>query len=95
MSQKEIDAIKEAFDTTFSKGEVILFGSRVDDTKKGGDIDLFLKVPKDEISQFKRVEFVVKAREKIFQKIDVVFAKDASRAIEKIASKGIRLHLKE
>ena len=41
----EVDAIKKAFKEVFKEGEVYLFGSRVDDTKRGGDIDLYL-VPK-------------------------------------------------
>jgi len=35
LSQKQIEAIKNAFDKVFVQGRVILFGSRLDDTKKG------------------------------------------------------------
>ena len=38
----EIRAIKEAVRSMDSKAKVYLFGSRVDDTKKGGDIDLLI-----------------------------------------------------
>ncbi len=37
-----IDAIKRAFHTQFGTGALYLFGSRVDETKRGGDIDLLL-----------------------------------------------------
>ena len=95
LAQSEIEAICEAFDATFSVGEVILFGSRTDDTKKGGDIDLYLKVPKEEATQQKKVDFLVRLRQKIYNKIDVVFAKDPTRPIEQAAQKGILLYRKE
>ncbi len=39
----EIEEIKKAAELIFGKDvKVILFGSRVDDNKKGGDIDLYV-----------------------------------------------------
>lgn len=38
----EIESIKRTFLEVFKCGEIYLFGSRVDDTKKGGDIDLYI-----------------------------------------------------
>ncbi|MBK8382093.1 MAG: nucleotidyltransferase domain-containing protein [Ignavibacteria bacterium] len=42
LKEFEIRAIKEAVRSMDSKAKVYLFGSRVDDTKKGGDIDLLI-----------------------------------------------------
>jgi predicted nucleotidyltransferase len=42
LTPQEIQAIKETFLNTFDKGNIYLFGSRVDDTKRGGDIDLYI-----------------------------------------------------
>jgi len=39
----EIDAIKKSIHTHDSTAKIYLFGSRVDDTKKGGDIDILLE----------------------------------------------------
>ena len=39
-----IHSIKKYFLQIFTDGEIYLFGSRVDDSKKGGDIDLYLVV---------------------------------------------------
>jgi len=42
LTKRYIDVIKESFKNVFETGDIYLFGSRVDDTKKGGDIDLYL-----------------------------------------------------
>ena len=46
LQPKEIDAIAQAAQDAFASGTaVFLFGSRVDDRKRGGDIDLLVEVP--------------------------------------------------
>ena len=87
LTQYEIDSIKKAFKESFKDGKVYLFGSRVDDTQRGGDIDLYLvtsKIFDDE--RERKVKFLIKLDEYIGeQKIDVVMAKDKNRLIEKEA----------
>ncbi|WP_151900701.1 nucleotidyltransferase family protein [Sulfurimonas hydrogeniphila] len=93
LTDDEVNLIKKAFFETFKDGKIYLFGSRVDDTKRGGDIDLYI-VPKnhDELRK-KKIDFLVKLDEYIGeQKIDVVIAKDLNRLIEKEALRtGIEL----
>lgn len=44
LSEREVQIIKEAVSRWFGPGSrVYLFGSRVDDQRRGGDIDLFVK----------------------------------------------------
>jgi predicted nucleotidyltransferase len=43
LKKYEIEAIENTFLKKFIHGEVYLFGSRVDDNQKGGDIDLYIK----------------------------------------------------
>lgn len=91
----EIKSIKKTFLDVFKEGKIYLFGSRVDDTKKGGDIDLYLvPVTSNENEGLKKVEFLIQLESLIGeQKIDVVIAKDRHRSIEKIAIKeGILLN---
>ena len=43
LTELEITAIKNTFQEVFGRGEVYLFGSRLLENKRGGDIDLFLE----------------------------------------------------
>jgi len=81
----------------FDKGaKVYLFGSRVDDNKKGGDIDLYI-IPEKKVNakqqHDKKIKFLVALQIAIGeQKVDVIIAKDKNRLIEKEAIRtGIRL----
>lgn len=87
------DVIKKYFYEFFQQGDIYLFGSRVDDTKKGGDIDLYL-VLTEHVNLFeKKLKFLSRIKRELGdQKIDVVFNMDDSRLIEKEAIQwGIKL----
>lgn len=86
LTEFEINAIKQSAQEIFgAKVEVFLFGSRVDDAKKGGDIDLYIKAGAGNDLTHK-VKFLVALEQKIGeQKIDVVLAVDKNRPIEQQA----------
>ena len=90
LNEKYKNTIKKAFLEIF-EGEIYLFGSRVDDNLKGGDIDLYLVVK--EYSLKKKLKFLAKIKKVLGeQKIDVIFNKDKNRLIEKEAKQwGIKL----
>jgi predicted nucleotidyltransferase len=93
LSSKYQEVIKKYFKEFFKDGEIYLFGSRVDDNKKGGDIDLYL-VLKEHSNLFeKKIKFLSRVKRELGeQKIDIVFNKDDSRLIEQEAIKwGVRL----
>lgn len=88
LSEIEIHAINEVFISTFKKGMVYLFGSRTDDSKKGGDIDLYIILQDKENVSEKKIDFLVKLKQKIGeQKIDIVISDGDNRAIDVIAKK--------
>ena len=83
-----IAAIKKSFQAVFDEGRIFLFGSRVDDSKKGGDIDLFIETANKTNLFEKKIKFLAKIKRAIGeQKIDVVFNEDENRLIEKEARK--------
>ncbi len=66
--------IKEAIYDSFGDVKIYLFGSRVDDTKKGGDIDIAIDTNLDAI-EFRRskIKFLTNLFKKDFHlKIDIV-----------------------
>ena len=95
LSYGEQEAILKSFYEVFGEGKIYLFGSRVDDEAKGGDIDLYI-VPKnrDELAR-KKIDFLLSLKNKIGeQKIDVLIAQDQNRMVEQEAIyKGVALNL--
>ena len=94
LNQFEIDSIKQITTRVFGENaKVYLFGSRVDDTLLGGDIDLYIQSKNKEDLFSKQTQFIVDLKMAIGdQKIDVIVAKDPERLIEQEALvKGIML----
>jgi len=93
LSYGEREAILKSFYEVFKEGKIYLFGSRVDDSAKGGDIDLYIVTELQENLMRLKIDFLVNLKRKIGnQKIDVVISQDRDRPIEQEAlSKGIEL----
>jgi predicted nucleotidyltransferase len=73
LSDFERNAIKSLAKQFYGQqAKVILFGSRVDDTKKGGDIDVFIDTPL-ESSIKDKLNFLVQLENKIGEKkVDLI-----------------------
>ena len=77
LNEKEITSIKAVTNSVFGENAtVILFGSRTEDGKRGGDIDLLITCNKtiagDDLYQLK-LKFLVQLKKRIGdQKIDVI-----------------------
>jgi len=93
----EAKDIKETASAVFGERVAVwLFGSRVDDALKGGDIDLYIELPSEDYAYTKKLRFWCELIKRLGdQKIDIVINKigesahlpihDAARA------KGVRL----
>ena len=82
--------IKQQVSRVFGEGSrVFIFGSRVDDAKKGGDIDLFIEPQHVSHEAAQKITLITKLQLVLGdQKIDVVVARDRDRLIEQEARKN-------
>lgn len=82
----EIKAIKDSFISNFHSGKIYIFGSRVDDSKRGGDIDLYIEPIETHNLVSKKIDFLVDLKSKIGdQKIDVVINRGKNELIDIVA----------
>lgn len=73
----EVEAIKSAILELDESAAIYLFGSRADDAKKGGDIDLLIM--SDKLTSADKASIRINLFQMIEeQKIDIVIAKDDS-----------------
>ena len=97
LSPDQIQAIRHAATTTFGADSAVwLFGSRVDDSKKGGDIDLLVRPTATGTEQaFAKKIKMLNLLERLLgeRKIDLVIEQpDDTRAIVTVAhSTGIQI----
>ena len=99
LSRSEIDIIKSAArDVWGDKANVFLYGSRTDDLKKGGDIDLFIKLsnePDPKEIMLQKADFLAKLEFLLGeQKIDVMVETRYNRQLPVIRTaqlNGIKL----
>ena len=79
-----IDLIKKVVQNHDPEAIIYLFGSRTDDSKKGGDIDLLI------LSQKITLEKVIEIKLSLYdalgeQKIDIILAQETEKPFVKIA----------
>lgn len=69
-----LNKIKEAINDSFGDVNIYLFGSRVNDAKKGGDIDIAVDTALDSLEfRKKKIKFLTNLFKKDFHlKIDIV-----------------------
>jgi len=93
LHKEEIKSIEKEIKKLIG-GDIYIFGSRTDDKKRGGDIDIYI-VPDKKMTTKERVdmsnEIKIILEYDMLMPIDVVISKDKNRAIEKEALKGIKI----
>ena len=92
LKTEEINAIKSTVHSLDQEATVFLFGSRADDSKKGGDIDLLVLSGKLAGGNAKRAIKCELYRLIGEQKIDILIAADDSDPFVQLALKtGVKL----
>jgi predicted nucleotidyltransferase len=91
LTKQERSAIVEAVHRFDPDAEIYLFGSRTDDTKRGGDIDLLIM--SNTLRSDQRIDIRVELQKKLGeQKIDIVIAQDLSKPFTQVArAQAVRL----
>lgn len=93
LSQIQIDIINKLAGKHFEPGIIVyLFGSRIYDHKKGGDIDLFIRHTNEETLTLEaKISFLAELKSEIGdRKIDVVFDNENTRQKKNFYSSIIR-----
>lgn len=91
LSKFEIDTIKQGVFALDPKARVYLFGSRTDDNKKGGDIDLLIL--SDKLKPIDKIKIKAQIFKKLEeQKIDILISKDTKKPFVQLAlTQGVPL----
>ena len=92
LSQKEKQEIKKTLKEIFGDVKIYIFGSRLDDSKRGGDIDIFLQTSKPiKNKRVKRAKAKLLLEEKLLKPIDIIIDEDANSLIKEQAMQGVKL----
>ena len=92
LTPAQIDIIKTTAQTVLGDGaRVTLFGSRVNDQAKGGDVDLYVETP--ELALMKKIRCKVQLQDQLGMPVDLIVKGYGDQsAIAKIANQeGIAL----
>ena len=82
LHRAEVDIIKSTLQESIEDAKIFLFGSRTDDTKKGGDIDLFVQTKKN---------ITLKEELKILSRLEL---RGIERKVDLIIQTPVTLHQK-
>ncbi len=93
LSRTEIEAISQTIRSLDDRARIRLFGSRADDAKRGGDIDLLILSEK--LTESDRGTIRLRLQEKLGeQKIDIVIARDLTDPFVRVAyNEGVEISL--
>jgi len=91
LSSREVELIRDAVRSTLGDVPVYLFGSRVDENKRGGDIDLYIIAPSQNDLFRKTLLLKTRLEDLLYKPVDIVVSRDRNRPIEREAIKGIRI----
>lgn len=93
LNKKDIQSIIRVAKEIYGEGvEVYLFGSRTDNGKRGGDIDLLVRTASEKKGVLARIRMIARLKQLLGdQKIDVIGDHEESLAAKEALITGIRL----
>ena len=93
LSKREIEAILQVAEDIYGTDvKVYLFGSRVDDSRRGGDIDLLVRTTSEKKGILDRVRMASRIKSLIGdQKIDIIGDYEDNQVVREALKNGILL----
>ena len=93
LSKREIEAILQVAEDIYGTDvKVYLFGSRVDDSRRGGDIDLLVRTTSEKKGILDRVRMASRIKSLIGdQKIDIIGDYEDNQVVQEALKNGILL----
>ena len=93
LSKREIEAILQVAEDIYGTDvKVYLFGSRVDDSRRGGDIDLLVRTTSAKKGILARVRMASRIKSLIGdQKIDIIGDYEDNQVVQEALKNGILL----
>lgn len=93
LNKKDIQSIIQVAKEIYGESvEVYLFGSRTDNEKRGGDIDLLIRTTSEKKGVLARIRMVARLKQLLGeQKIDVIGDHEESLVAKEALITGIRL----
>ena len=93
LSKREIEAILQVAEDIYGTDvKVYLFGSRVDDSRRGGDIDLLVRTTSARKGILDRVRMAARIKSLIGdQKIDIIGEYEDNQVVREALKNGILL----
>lgn len=93
LSKREIEAILQVAEDIYGTDvKVYLFGSRVDDSRRGGDIDLLVRTTSAKKGILERVRMASRIKSLIGdQKIDIIGDYEDNQVVQEALKNGILL----
>lgn len=93
LQSKEIQTILRVAKDIYGDGvKVYLFGSRLNDTKRGGDIDLLVRTEGEKKGVLARIRMIARLKHYLGeQKIDVIGDHEENLVVREALEKGLQL----
>ena len=93
LNQNQIDCFKKLSLEIFNSDDIYLFGSRVDDSLRGGDIDIYIQTKQKENILKSKIIFLREFEKACGeQKVDLIIDNHSvKKEIFEIAKQGIKL----
>ena len=93
LSKREIEVILQVAEDIYGTDvKVYLFGSRVDDSRRGGDIDLLVRTTSAKKGILDRVRMASRIKSLIGdQKIDIIGDYEDNQVVQEVLKNGILL----